>query len=73
MHDVEHMLESVLCLLGWLRECAKKLLLDDCVWLQQDQVVTVWVLIKSIAQEVSRARVECCLHTEQSDGERVLQ
>ena len=52
MHDVKHMLESVLGLLGRKREFAQQLGLNNRVRLGDDQVVPVWELVEGVLQEV---------------------
>lgn len=52
VHYVEHMLESVLRLLSWMREFSQELRLNDWMRLGDDQIVSSFVLIESILQEV---------------------
>ena len=42
------------------------------MWLCDNQVLTVWVEIEGVLQEVGRARIESSLHTEKSAGECVF-
>ena len=73
MHDVENVLEGVLCLLSRQSELVEQLRLNYCVWLGDNKIVSVRILIKCKLQKVLGSRVESCLHAEESNCEGILE
>jgi hypothetical protein len=47
------MLECVLGLLAWVSEFSEKLRFNNWMWLSDDQVVSLWIFVKSVFQEIS--------------------
>ena len=52
MDDVQHVGEGVLRFLWNKRELLQERVLSNCVRLSDDQIVTVWVSIEGMLQEV---------------------
>jgi len=55
VHDVKNVLESVLGSLSWMGELAQELRLNDGVRLSDDEIISIWVLVESVLQEVCRS------------------
>jgi hypothetical protein len=73
MHYIKDMLESIDSLLERLSEVPEQLRLHYSVRLCHNQVVSFRELLKSMLQEVSRSRIECSFHTEQSNCKGIFE
>ena len=72
MDEVEHVRERVVHRLGGQSELAQESVLGYSVRLSHNKIVSVWVQVEGILEEVDRSAVHGSFHAEQSDSEGVL-